>query len=127
MQRGRRSIVTTLIRCVKLSCPVCGLSSIVQRPFRIRHYCPSCNALFKREAGFFVGAVGTNLVTTELVVLAVYLFWLVAVSDRYELMLTVLLSVAFLFPTLFYHHSWSLWLGFDYLIESLPKYVEHSE
>jgi hypothetical protein len=27
-----------------------------------------------------------------------------------------------LFPVAFYHHSWSFWLGFDYLIESLPKY-----
>jgi hypothetical protein len=24
------------------------------------------------------------------------------------------------FPLAFYHHSWSLWLGFDHLIESLP-------
>ena len=27
-----------------------------------------------------------------------------------------------IFPVLFYHHSWSLWLGFDFIVESLPKY-----
>jgi hypothetical protein len=28
--------------------------------------------------------------------------------------------VAIIFPIAFYHHSWSLWLGFDHLVESLP-------
>jgi len=26
-----------------------------------------------------------------------------------------------LFPVAFYHHCWSIWLGFDHLIEGLPK------
>jgi len=30
--------------------------------------------------------------------------------------------MALIFPVAFYHHSWSLWLGFDFLVESLPKY-----
>ncbi|HEU4391344.1 MAG TPA: DUF983 domain-containing protein [Blastocatellia bacterium] len=120
----QRSITTTFLRCTRLACPVCGLSSIFERPFRIRHHCRSCYALFKREEGFFVGAVAVNLVTTEIVVLAVYLIWLFSVSGRYEAMITVLLLTALLFPALFYHHSWGLWLSFDYLIESLPKYVD---
>jgi hypothetical protein len=32
--------------------------------------------------------------------------------------------MAVVFPLAFYHHSWSLWLGFDYIVESLPKYVQ---
>lgn len=124
VEGSHRSIKATFLRCVRLACPVCGLASIFQKPFRIRHHCPVCSALFKREEGFFVGAVAVNLVTTEVAVLAVYLIWLFAVAGGYELMVTVLVSVALLFPALFYHHSWSLWLSFDFLIESLPKYMD---
>ena len=126
MKRDGRSIITTLGRCLRLSCPACGLSSIVQTPFQIKHHCSSCLALFKREEGFFVGAIMANVLATEMAVLATYLIWLVAVGDREQLMLTILFSVALLFPIAFYHYSWSLWLGFDYLIESLPKYDPRS-
>jgi uncharacterized protein (DUF983 family) len=124
MRAGRRSIINTLFRCIRLSCPACGQSSIVQGPFQIKHHCSSCDALFKREDGFFVGAILANVVITEFVILAFYLLWLLTIIGREQLMLTVLFSVAILFPVAFYHHSWSFWLGFDYLIESLPKYVE---
>ena len=40
----------------------------------------------------------------------------------YEKVLIVLFIVAVAFPVLFFHHSWSLWLGFDYLVEGLPNY-----
>jgi hypothetical protein len=33
----------------------------------------------------------------------------------------LLLMVAIFFPLIFYHHSWSIWLTFDHLVESLPK------
>ena len=41
---------------------------------------------------------------------------------NYDRVLIALLAVAVLFPLAFFHHSWSFWLGFDYLVESLPKY-----
>ena len=123
MRKDRRSVVTTLARCARLSCPACGRSSIVQSAFHIKHHCPACDALFKREAGFFVGAIMANVVTTEFVIVAVYGLCLLTV-ERFQLTLAILFAVALLFPVAFYHHSWSLWLGFDYLIESLPKYVK---
>jgi hypothetical protein len=36
--------------------------------------------------------------------------------------LILLFVMALIFPVLVYHHSWSLWLGFDFIVESLPKY-----
>jgi len=110
-------------RCLKLRCPACGQSSIVDRPFHVRHHCPECRSLFKREDGFFVGAILANVVTTELVILAVCFFMLLVIGSDYETVLGGLFVIALLFPVAFYHHSWSLWLGFDYLIESLPKYT----
>ncbi|MCA1613698.1 MAG: hypothetical protein LC800_06020, partial [Acidobacteria bacterium] len=56
----RRPIIRTLLRGLALRCPVCGRSSIAKQPFRIRHYCPRCGALFQREEGFFVGAIAIN-------------------------------------------------------------------
>jgi hypothetical protein len=105
-----------------LRCPACGQSSIARAPFRIRHHCPNCLALFKREEGFFVGAILANLMTTEALILLICFFWLIVIGASYESVLAGLFIVGLLFPVLFYHHSWSLWLGFDYLIEGLPKF-----
>jgi uncharacterized protein (DUF983 family) len=121
MKRVRPSIIKTLLRCLRLRCPVCGESSIIQRPFKIKHHCPSCDALFMREEGFFVGAILVNVVTTEVVILLIYLISLLFISSNYQLVLTILFISALTFPLAFYHHSWSIWLGFDHLIEGLPK------
>ena len=106
---------------MRLKCPVCGESSIVKSPFHIKHQCPVCDALFKREDGFFVGAIMANVVTTEFVILVLYVAALPVINTRFELILTILSAVALLFPVAFYHHSWSFWLGFDHLVETLPK------
>lgn len=115
-------IKRVLGRCLKLRCPACGESKIVTHPFHIRHHCPHCLALFKREDGFFVGAILANVVTTELVILLVCFFFLLIVGAKYESVLALLFVMALVFPVAFYHHSWSLWLGFDFIVESLPKY-----
>lgn len=119
-----RQIIPTLVRSARLLCPACGESSIVQRPFQIKHHCSSCASLFKREDGFFVGAILANVVLTELMVLATYMIWLLIFGGGEQKMLVLLFAVALCFPIAFYHHSWSFWLGFDYLVESLPKYVK---
>jgi len=121
-KKEHRPIFRTLSRSLRLLCPVCGAANIFHKPFRIKHHCPSCSALFKREAGFFVGAIMANVVTTEFLIMLVGLFLLVAVGIDYQRVMTALFATALLFPILFYHHSWSLWLGFDYIVESLPRY-----
>jgi uncharacterized protein (DUF983 family) len=118
----RKSIAKVLSRSLRLRCPACGQSSIARSPFRIRHHCPDCRSLFKREEGFFVGAILANVLTTEMVILVNCTIWLTLIGSSYEKVLAVLFAVALLFPVAFYHHSWSLWLGFDYLVEGLPRY-----
>jgi uncharacterized protein (DUF983 family) len=119
--KQKRPILKVLLRSLRLLCPACGQSSIIEGPFRIRHHCPTCDSLFKREAGFFVGAIMANVITTEFVILASYVVLLLLIGVNFETGLTVLFVVGILFPVAFYHHSWSFWLGFDYLIESLPR------
>lgn len=114
-------MIKLLVRALLLRCPVCGLASIARRPFQIRDFCPSCDASFKREEGFFVGAVAINLVTTEVVIIALCVAGAFVVGFEFESMLTTLLTTAALFPLAFYHHSWGAWLAFDHLIEGLPK------
>lgn len=121
MKRNRPSIISTLLRCLRLRCPVCGEASIVERPFKIKDHCPVCEALFMREEGFFVGAILVNVVTTEMVIMITYLICLVLLGIGYQLVLTILFISALVFPLAFYHHSWSIWLGFDHIIETLPK------
>lgn len=122
-KKDRRSFRDTLLRSLRLRCPACGRASIVRRPFQIRHHCPACRALFKREEGFFVGAIVTNVLTTEFAVLMTYFAGLLIAPSQFETLFVLLFVVALLFPLAFYHHSWSVWLGADYLIESLPKYA----
>jgi hypothetical protein len=76
---------------------------------------------FKREEGFFVGALLANVVTTELVIVLVYMLWLLLTNLNEQVMLGILFGLGVSFPLIFYHHSWSLWLAFDYLIEGLPQ------
>ena len=73
-----------------------------------------------------MGAILANVVTTELVILIVCFFSLLIVGAKYESVLVLLFIMALIFPVLFYHHSWSLWLGFDFIVESLPKFKGHS-
>ncbi len=121
MKRDPRRIVLTLGRCLKLLCPACGRAAIVERPFHLKHRCTACRVIFKREEGFFVGAIMANVVATELLILVVYLLFLLVTNLNEQKMLTVLFVVGLTFPLAFYHHSWSLWLGLDHLIEGLSR------
>ena len=120
MKRDPRTILLTFGRSLKLKCPVCGRASIVQRPFNLKHRCDSCGTIFKREEGFFVGAIMANVVATEVFILIAYfaLLLLTTLSDRATFIILFALAIAF--PLTFYHHSWSLWLAMDHLIEGLP-------
>ena len=64
-----------------------------------------------------------NVVTTEVLIIAVYLACLLFIGSRYQLMFALLFVLALLFPLAFYHHSWSIWLGFDHLVEKLPRHT----
>ena len=122
MRRDRPPVISLLNRCASLRCPVCGLSTVFQAPFRVRHHCPSCRALFEREEGFFVGAIMINVVTTELAGLGFYFACLLIIGFSEQLILFTILPLTLLFPVAFYHHSWSVWLSLDHVVEGLPTH-----
>lgn len=119
MERASRSIAAILGRALKLKCPACARATIVEKPFHLKQCCTSCGVIFKREEGFFVGAIMANVVATEILILLVY-FALLATGLSDGVTFTILFAVAAGFPLAFYHHSWSFWLGIDHLIEGLP-------
>lgn len=118
---AKPDLLKTLTRGLLLRCPVCGESNVFRAPFQVRHDCPACRALFQREAGFFVGAIMLNVVVTEGAVMLAFGLCLLVLGGSDTLTLPVLFAVALLFPVLFYHHSWSLWLAGDHVVEGLPK------
>jgi uncharacterized protein (DUF983 family) len=120
IKRDPHTILAALVRCLKLQCPACGRDSIVRRPFNLKHQCGACGAVFKREEGFFVGAIMANVVATEVFILITYLVCLMVTSLGDSTILTILFVIAIGFPLAFYHHAWALWLGMDHLIEGLP-------
>jgi uncharacterized protein (DUF983 family) len=119
---ARPDLLKTLARGLRLRCPVCGESNVFRAPFQVRNHCPACRALFQREAGFFVGAIMVNVVVTEGAVMFAFGLCLLALGGGGTLTLPVLFAVAIVFPVLFYHHSWSLWLAGDHIVERLPKH-----
>ena len=121
MKRDRPRIGLTIWRSLKLQCPVCGRASIVARPFNLKHRCDSCGVIFKREEGFFVGAIMANVVTTEAFIVAIYLACITLTNLNEKVLLTILFVVGISFPLAFYHHAWSLWLAMDHLIEGLSR------
>lgn len=87
----------------------------------MRPFCPVCGTIFQREEGFFVGAIMLNVVTTEMIVIATAGFLLLLLPGLDAPLLPLLFVIALLFPVAFYHHSWSLWLAGDHLVEGLPR------
>lgn len=77
--------------------------------------------MFKREEGFFVGAIMANVVMTEFLILVIYIISVPVVGANYATALPVLLISALISPLALYHHSWSFWLGLDHFVETLPR------
>jgi uncharacterized protein (DUF983 family) len=121
MNRDSRNIGPTLWRCLKLQCPACGRASVLERPFNIKKRCTACTVIFKREEGFFVGAIMANVIATEGVILLVYFLCLIFTRAGDQTILAILFVTGIGFPLAFYHHGWALWLGLDHLIEGLPQ------
>ena len=121
MKRDARTIGLVLWRSLKLQCPVCGEASIVQRPFNLKHHCDACGVIFKREEGFFVGAIMANVILTEFFILDIYFVCLLLTNFSDRVTLTILFVAAVTFPLAFYHHAWALWLAMDHLIEGLSR------
>ena len=62
-----------------------------------------------------------NVITTEFLIVVIYLACITLTNLHERFVLTILFVVGICFPLAFYHHAWALWLAMDHLIEGLSR------
>ncbi len=116
------NIQTTLLllwRATLLRCPICGKSKLFQRGFKMYDRCPHCGWQFEREEGYWTGAMGVNLVVTELLI-AVVVVPLAAIQVPLVPLLIFGAPMPVLLPILFYRHSKAYWMTIDFRVHPAP-------
>lgn len=101
---------------LRLKCPNCGLGSLYRSPFKMETQCRYCDLIYEREQGYFIGAIYINVIVTETSLLLTLLLYGLLTGSFTERILFALLVLAIIVPLLFYHHSKSLWLAFDHIL-----------
>ncbi len=101
---------------LRLNCPRCGVGALYRRPFSMHETCSHCGLKFEREQGYFVGAIYINYAATVLIAVPGFFILDVLAGLSIEQQLTLWIPFAVIFPLLFFHHSRSLWLVLDHLL-----------
>src|SRR5205085_10970906 len=108
---------TVLMRGLLLKCPDCGQAGIYESLLQVRHHCPNCGLIFQREQGYFTGALYVNIAVAEGSVLLAFLICMIIGVTNIDRMFTILIAISAIAPLLFFLHSRSFWLCFDYLVD----------
>jgi uncharacterized protein (DUF983 family) len=119
-----RKTAIVLMRGLMLKCPDCGQAGIYQSLLQVRHHCPNCGLLFQREQGYFTGALYVNIAVAEGSVLLAFLICMLIGVTNIDRMFTILIAISALAPLLFFLHSRSFWLCFDYLVDPTRPHVK---
>jgi uncharacterized protein (DUF983 family) len=97
------------------ACPRCGGRGLFERWFTLRNRCPHCSLTFEREEGYWTGAIGANIIMTELIfvslMLAAFIWTWPDPPVREMIIGGVLFTI--LFPMFFYPFSKTCWMAFD--------------
>ena len=107
----------TLWRGLRLKCPACGQGSLYRAIFRMEHHCRVCGLVFEREQGYFTGAIYINVIATESLLIAAVLIYFTTSVKFDQKLFTTLFVLGAILPVLFFHHSRSLWLAVDHIID----------
>jgi uncharacterized protein (DUF983 family) len=123
-----RKTGTVLMRGLMLKCPDCGQAGIYESLLQVRHHCTNCGLLFQREQGYFTGALYVNIAVAEGSVLLAFLICLLVGVTNTDRMFVILIGIGVLAPLLFFLHSRSFWLCFDYLVDpTRPRVKQDSD
>src|ERR1044071_5202207 len=106
---------------LRLRSPPCGIGALYAKAFRMHSNCPQCGLKFEREQGYFVGAIYVNYAAT--VFFAITGFFLLDMYPGLDInrQLEIWVPFAVLFPILFFHHSRSLWLVLEHLLNPAQR------
>jgi uncharacterized protein (DUF983 family) len=106
----------TLHRAIARKCPYCGRPGIFSGYFALREHCPTCGVRFEREQGYFLGGYALNLIVAEILGLGLALFLIFRTAIRDMDLIwqeAIALTLAVLFPVLFFPYSRSAWMVLD--------------
>ena len=90
--------------------------------------CTHCDLEFEREQGYFVGAIYVNYAATVLIAIPGFFILDAWTSVTVSQQLALWVPFVVIFPLLFFHHSRSLWLMIDHLLnpaKSLYRVTSH--
>jgi uncharacterized protein (DUF983 family) len=129
-----REAKRSLLRGLRLRCPVCGIGRLYESLFKMNDQCSACGLVFRREQGYFVGAIYINVLVTNLTILIVFGVSVLFLGISIGLVFLILFCLAIAVPLIFFRHSRGLWLGFDCYIDppgrednpSLPGFIDSS-
>lgn len=100
-------------RALRRHCPYCGASGIFDGWFTLKERCPACNTLYAYEDGYFLGSYAVNLISTELLTVAIVI-WMIAGTDMSVLQMQLYgISLAVALPLVFYPIAVLLWVALD--------------
>jgi uncharacterized protein (DUF983 family) len=97
------------------ACPRCGNRGLFVRWFTLRSTCPTCGLHFEREEGYWTGAMGANIIMTELVFVSLMILTFVVTWPDPPVREMIIGGVLFTisFPMFFYPFSKTIWMAFD--------------
>lgn len=115
-------------RALRLRCPHCGEGRIKGSWMKMKRACPACGLRTERgEEDFFLGAMMSNLVLAEFLVVLTVVGIVVVLwgSVPWDALIWISLGLAAVAPFLFYPFGHSIWLASDILIR--PVTAEEME
>lgn len=122
-KRGKR----ILLRGLRLRCPECGLGRLYRSPFRMHAQCDYCDLIYEREQGYFIGAIYLNVIATESLLLGTLLIYGLITGKVDQSVLTALIALALTLPLIFFHHSRSLWLSIDHILNPRERQIKQAD
>lgn len=117
--------LATLVRGARKRCPRCAERRIFATWFRMSRTCPTCDLLFEKETGGFLGAMALNYVAAVGVWLTVLAIWLAITIPRVPVVEILIVSVVLIVgvPLWFYPRSKGIWAAIEFLaLRTDPDY-----
>lgn len=104
-------------RAFRLKCPACGRGSLYRGFLAMNQSCPECGSSFKREDGFYLGAIYLNYGLTAVLVTILFPALVLSYTLTSKQALWVCFAVVIIFPLSLFRHARSLWLAFDHYLD----------
>ena len=90
-------------------------------------HCEYCDLIYEREQGYFIGAIYLNVIGTESLLLGTLLIYGLITGTVNQTILTVLIVLALTLPLVFFHHSRSLWLALDHILNPREQPLKRAD